>query len=378
MGNRLHGLEALRGIAALLVAYNHAAYLAGYPDVLSRLFVRGHVGVDLFFLLSGFVLTRAYEGRMDGASDFLRLRFVRLWPPIAAGVLIAAVAAALWGAEPVWIALGLLSGILLLPLVGYSFILNGPAWSIFFELVANFVHALLLQRLSNGALLVFAGLCSLILLWQISPNGLNLGQGETFWLGFPRLFMSYTMGIVLYRINRDRCWLPHGAAWPVIMAWPLLIIACGLLLPNWGDLALAMFVNPLVLLAALSLGNSRFAALLGAFSFPLYALHYPVMEILGQLGASWLTVLAVAMIASIFGGLVVDPRWRSAVYGLRSSGWFRSLADGRSLCVTNSITRRAASSRCKSDVSKRIASSATTNGASARSRSRRSRPSRSR
>lgn len=316
MAGRLHGLEALRGIAALIVLYNHAGFLAGYPDIVSGLFVRGYIAVDLFFMLSGYVLTRTYEGRMGPAQVFLGKRFVRLWPPIAGGVLIGACAGILGGMAPGQLAMGLITGLMMLPLINFAILLNGPAWSIFFELVANFVHAALLQRLAVRHLLTISLICALLLLNPLAERGLNLGQHETFWLGFPRLFMSYALGVVLYRLNRDRTWLPSSWAWGAILAWPVLVAFQAYFMPRPSILALALIANPLVILAALSLKPSRVAVLLGALSFPLYALHYPVMELLAPFAFDWPVVLAIALTASVAGGMAVDSRWRKAVFEL--------------------------------------------------------------
>lgn len=315
MTGRLNGLEALRGIAALMVVYNHAGFLAGFPDQLSRIFLRGYVAVDLFFMLSGYVLTRTYEGRMGPPQVFLRKRFIRLWPPIAAGVAIGACAAFAGGMAPGQIAAGLVTGLLLLPWFNFAILLNGPAWSIFFELVANYFHALLLQRLSVRSLLAIAAICVLLLIKAVPAHGLNLGQHQTFWLGFARLFMSYALGIVLYRLNRDRTWLPGSWAWGAILGWTALVLIIG---PQsrWTVLPVALIANPLAILAALSLKPSRLAVLLGALSFPLYALHYPVMELVKPFGFGWPVVLIIALAASAAGGMAVDSRWRKAVLDL--------------------------------------------------------------
>lgn len=73
------GLQMLRGVAATLVVLFHlhaAAVVEGHDPGLLRWFVGGEVGVDVFFVLSGFVIFHAVEGRRDmGALRFLRQRF---------------------------------------------------------------------------------------------------------------------------------------------------------------------------------------------------------------------------------------------------------------------------------------------------------------
>src|SRR5207248_4950980 len=86
--SELPALTALRGIAAVGVLLFHSSYYAyhfagGSPPWLWR---RGYLAVDLFFFLSGFVLTHVYGRRLtDGKSwpaigRFLWARFCRIYP----------------------------------------------------------------------------------------------------------------------------------------------------------------------------------------------------------------------------------------------------------------------------------------------------------
>ena len=76
---RLQGLDALRGIAALTVVLYH--FTLGYQEVLRQhrlglLFVvsNGHFAVNLFFIISGFVIFMTLESSA-GAADFAVSRF---------------------------------------------------------------------------------------------------------------------------------------------------------------------------------------------------------------------------------------------------------------------------------------------------------------
>src|ERR1700722_12878203 len=88
------GLDGLRGVAALFVAMRHISFF-------HNLGVHGgYLAVDLFFVLSGFVIANAYEARLAGgpsAPRFLVLRYVRLWPVYALGAGLGLIAAALQG-----------------------------------------------------------------------------------------------------------------------------------------------------------------------------------------------------------------------------------------------------------------------------------------
>lgn len=68
-------LTSLRGLAALAVmGFHFALLLPGLP-----VFNRGFLGVDLFFLLSGFILTHVYHDRLE-ARSFFSARFARTYP----------------------------------------------------------------------------------------------------------------------------------------------------------------------------------------------------------------------------------------------------------------------------------------------------------
>ena len=83
---RLESVQILRGVAALLVVLVHAAQrqdrLAVPAEFLSNFAYLGSIGVDLFFVISGFVMAMSmqnYSGT-TGAARFLRQRAVRIVP----------------------------------------------------------------------------------------------------------------------------------------------------------------------------------------------------------------------------------------------------------------------------------------------------------
>jgi exopolysaccharide production protein ExoZ len=84
---RLLGVQALRGIAACGVVACHMTgfetkYLAG-PAVAPAACLYGMAGVDLYFVLSGFIITTmclGHFGRPGEAGKFLKRRFLRIYP----------------------------------------------------------------------------------------------------------------------------------------------------------------------------------------------------------------------------------------------------------------------------------------------------------
>lgn len=83
---KLQGIQALRGVAALaVVAYHVARHLdqaVGAP-VLAAVLLPGHAGVDLFFVLSGFIILHVHArdiGCPARLRGYVRQRFLRLMP----------------------------------------------------------------------------------------------------------------------------------------------------------------------------------------------------------------------------------------------------------------------------------------------------------
>jgi exopolysaccharide production protein ExoZ len=84
---KLSSLQAARGLAAVFVVAFHsifinAKYVSG-ESILPDIFVFGQTGVDLFFVISGFVLIVAFHNRLGDralVADFLKRRFFRIYP----------------------------------------------------------------------------------------------------------------------------------------------------------------------------------------------------------------------------------------------------------------------------------------------------------
>src|SRR6516225_6215938 len=106
-------VEAMRGIAAMIVAYFHCRviawvgireYIAGHhalfslDTVLAYLtipFVWGSIGVPIFFVISGYCIHRSYAARLArnplyqlDAGDFLLRRFIRIYPVLFCALLL--------------------------------------------------------------------------------------------------------------------------------------------------------------------------------------------------------------------------------------------------------------------------------------------------
>ncbi len=160
-------LDGLRGVAALLVVWYHI--FEGYAfagGIIVEVVNHGYLAVDFFFILSGFVISYAYDDRIGKKFTFnglLKRRLIRLHPMVIMGALIGTVAYCIQGRMqwngtqvPFHIIIGsLLLGLFFIPILpksiydvrgnGEMFPLNGPCWSLFFEYIVNQIVRLLMD-----------------------------------------------------------------------------------------------------------------------------------------------------------------------------------------------------------------------------------------
>ncbi|RAZ84547.1 hypothetical protein DPM33_31125 [Mesorhizobium hawassense] len=271
-GGRLYGLEALRGVAALAVATFHLIETYDLPPVP----IGYSVAVDLFFILSGFVMTRTYEQRLrDGLTTlgFIGLRYRRLFLPLAIGSTIGLVLTAAIRGPSISMTVAYLLILLFLPSGGpYAFALNVPAWSLFVEIIANMLHGAIFARLSNARLLMLAGLCGLLAAGGAAGH-MHWGASivSILWL-VPRELACYLAGIWMFRRYGDAP-LGHHPVSAVIVFAMLLCVASANAAFEIGTLAAC----PFLVRASLGLPRTQWAAWAGALSYPLYATHFPVI-----------------------------------------------------------------------------------------------------
>jgi peptidoglycan/LPS O-acetylase OafA/YrhL len=289
--SRLLALDGLRGVASLGVLLIHIGYVGGYPALAPA----AALSVDLFFMLSGFVIGHAFEQRLlDGMRwrTFIVIRAVRFFPALAIGVALAALTE-IWLRGPSGeLGMQVVLHLLLVPDVTslVLFPLNGVLWTLFFEFVANAGHAAVVRRLSTALLAMLVLVCGCAWAWTAGQTG-NWGGGwnwETVLGGFVRVGWDYGVGLLLYRLSAaGRISAPALPAFLPITAAALLLIA-----PTF-DLGVPRVVVPLYLLLPLILlltakssitrTGSRVAAWFGELSYPLYTMHPPLLLICASL-----------------------------------------------------------------------------------------------
>ncbi len=315
-------LDGLRGVAAILVLFYHifegfsfAEVTNGDGDGIIRVLNHGHIAVDFFFILSGFVISYAYDDRWKKMStwQFFKRRLIRLHPMLVMGAIIGTMTFAFVGFEkwdgttaPMgWVMTAMLLTIFMIPAVpgvpyevrgnGEMFPLNGPAWSLFFEYIGNILYALIIRRLSTRMLAILTVISGCLHAWFFVGNisGYDMvGVGWTidevnFWGGLVRMLFPFTIGMLLARTFKPR--KIKGAFW--ICSIMLITLFSVPYIPSAGNISInslyevvciATIFPFIVWVGACGISSGKTAKInrqLGEISYPLYIVHYPIMYI---------------------------------------------------------------------------------------------------
>ncbi|HWA00959.1 MAG TPA: acyltransferase [Caulobacterales bacterium] len=344
-------LDGMRGAAALVVITDHV------PSALLQGWLPGrYLAVDFFFALSGFVLAHVYAPRLaEGWSfaRFMRARLMRLYPLYLFATLIGAALAFayIWKG---WIAAswgqGLAStafGALYLPTppplsvhANEPYPFNGPAWSLFFELVVNIVFALIATRLRWRGLIAILLLNAAMLVWTAAVFGkLDSGfQWSNFLGGFPRVGYAFFAGVAVYRLR---------ALWraPAIPAWLAFAALLGVFMvpasggwrPIWDVGAATLMFPLLVMFAANARAGGAFRSVCvgaGALSYGFYVLQAPVRDwtsILLSLYAPHLSLPGLAQVALVAGLTVAAAALLHVAYDAPLRRWLARRMPARPL-----------------------------------------------
>jgi peptidoglycan/LPS O-acetylase OafA/YrhL len=290
----------MRGLAAIFVALHHLS-LVGIVLVPG-----GFLAVDFFFALSGLVIGRAYADRIETGRmswlAFMGSRWWRLYPVYLAGTLIGFLAIALgihlsggpaWhgGSAVAWTFSSLLLVPSVLPMVPANplYPANPPAWSLFFELLANLIFAMFLYRVRTYHLLLFAAANFI----SLSAANYLLKEGNSpiwlhaFW-AVPRVMFSFTVGMILARVIDFRAFASTWLA-PIPA---ILLIATLVPQPHLRtSLPFVGLLYPMLLVLGtrweFSATANGWCAWLGDISYPLYGVHYPLLFLWHAAAVQW-------------------------------------------------------------------------------------------
>lgn len=330
--NGYRTLDLMRGVAALTVALFHIA-----PDFHLPRPQSAYLAVDLFFALSGFVIAHAYGSRLAGGqsfADFARVRLIRLYPLYLLAFTVGMAAALTPAGQDEWRTGSLLTavaaGIFMLPAWtghGMLFPLVYPAWSLFFELLINFVAAAYWRLLSPRILFPLVVISAFALVrFAFYFGHLDLGVD---WGGFlpalARVTYSFFLGVLVQRAGLRSRLHVH----PVILTGLLLCTFWASPTESWRtlfDLAAILVFFPAVLVLGVSMEPSPrlepAALVAGQLSYAIYVLHIPLLSLatafaLPKSPANGILLLCGVMLASYLADRFYDGPLRRTLVRAR-------------------------------------------------------------
>ena len=321
-------LDGLRGVAALMVVVFHMSEAFSYDPVFKHL-NHGYLCVDFFYVLSGFVIGFAYEGRMKSGLmsrwDFLKARFIRLQPMVLFGILLGAglfffqecnYYAGIGNASVWYVIQNMVMSFFMIPVTPEfnvranteMFVLNIPQWSMVFEYLANILFCLFVFKLGKKGLMVLVGLFALMivdsaltlnLFGMLQPHdypcSLNAGwslTAEQFYIGIARVGFSFFTGLLLFRLIYKEGAALKKTRTPIFAICSFIIIAIvcvdqigGYEHPLYDgifNLICVFILCPFTVWFGsqrieLSQRTKNVCDFLGRLSYPLYLAHYPLV-----------------------------------------------------------------------------------------------------
>jgi peptidoglycan/LPS O-acetylase OafA/YrhL len=302
--DEIDALTGIRGIAAVTVIAYHIYPASDFPPCLSEMVARGYLSVDIFFVLSGFVMALNYgrmfrdRARPGAILTFLMRRVARLYPLyitfLALRIGYSLLVYHSLQVPGFWFAMNLahplrdlIANVFMIQSWGVAKAITTPTWSISTEWGAYFVFPFVVGAILFGrrrralfgacaaALLVIAVTILTGLDGEHHNGALDAYDGRTF-IPMLRCLGGFALGIATFRLYR---WAPAARLAGAGLGWVVLaFLQIGLLL-HLPDLALYPAFPLLVLCLACDTGVlGRLLAwrpvyALGVLSYTIYVIH---------------------------------------------------------------------------------------------------------
>lgn len=350
----IENVQALRGVAALLVLYAHVRMLVHICDPAIPITPTGATGVDLFFVISGFVISLTASKRHHSAGDFILARLARVVPlylaatlfHIAFHVAFPAASQSHFGFRGIW------NGLFYLPVFDWGGYTTPPilvGWTLSFEMWFYLLFGFcLLFCTPTRAVAVFPLLFALGAfagLWYrgdwylprflLHPFALEFAFGCVVYqlrkhltgvLPFLLLLMSALYFSLISRHYLDvaaanaSLGLDMHAAWLRVLAWgvPMALLFAGIV----GLELSRTYVLPQPLIW------------FGGISYSLYILHWPLLQMLGNIAlhlhihSPWIAAI-VGTGSCLIAATLCHP-WVELPLTTLAQKWARRLSGARS------------------------------------------------
>jgi peptidoglycan/LPS O-acetylase OafA/YrhL len=285
-------LDGLRGVGAFLVVMRHVPQFFGPIRV-----PESFLAVDLFYLVSGFVVAHAYETRMQAGGffwSFVKTRLIRLYPLYLMGLAVGVIPAVIaivsdphgwWTTGKLFEAIML--GLFMVPMfpgiAASGTALDGPVWTLIPELIANFVYAAAIRFMTLTNLIAILVVCGAGVIYaELRFHTLDVGYNTTDqWAALARVGFSFFAGVLLFRQFGDKEHKSEWASWACV-----LLLGAGLafspsraFLPFF-EIGVILVGFPALLVAAAHFEpgpvTGRAFSVIGLVSYGVYLLHQPM------------------------------------------------------------------------------------------------------
>jgi peptidoglycan/LPS O-acetylase OafA/YrhL len=234
-----------------------------------------------------------------GVTEFFKSRLIRLHPLVILGSVLGLLAFLFdpFDGHPELYSAGriilvFICSVFLIPFPvvadrGFNlFSFNAPAWSLFWEYIANIVYGFVLYKIRRAYLLILTILSAVAVCIVCYRAGNLLGgwSGPTFWDGSARVSFSFSAGLLIYRSG----WIIRNRMGFIGMSI-LLFLAFIMPFSKWNWLTeplVVIFYFPFLISlgagAQLTTGLKKICLFLGKISYPLYMTHYAVLWMFGN------------------------------------------------------------------------------------------------
>jgi peptidoglycan/LPS O-acetylase OafA/YrhL len=273
---RMLALDGLRGVAALIVLFNHSNMVAP----------RNILVVGFFFMLSGFVLAHAYQEKLTNGMSFrgfARVRAIRLYPMIVAATLLSVAVRFVFDGrfhiDMAWTTatLAALAGLpsSSIPHEVGNFPLNPPEWSLFYELALSALFGIMLYRLTLRRVAMIAAVATA---GYMAVEAIYQTEDVPTWARSFNALAAFCIGVLLLGLvagSRVRCRnMPLAVMAAVLAAVTFVPLSVGW----WFNIAAVTAIFPVLILGGVySRSAGWFTRFLGDISYPLYIVHWPIL-----------------------------------------------------------------------------------------------------
>ena len=296
----LKSVQVARAIACMLVLFSHAAAVVMLPkywggSIFGGWLHIGRSGVDLFFVISGFIIFNVHHRDIGVTSElgrFVYNRFTRIYPYywIYTGTLIALSGIGMFGPPRHFGPVAIVDFLSLLRISQDAPPL-AVAWSLYYEVLFYVAFGILILRPRIGIAVMVGAL--VLVAFAAGYNTVNgtVPTDQPVWSNYA-LFLEFLGGYWAWRAQH---WLSLSGAWKVLAVGVGALVVAVVIVDGLGLHDLWQYVQvlygaafSLIVAAVVAIERTRpfavwpFAIKLGDASYSIYLAHFPTISLFAK------------------------------------------------------------------------------------------------